>query len=633
MTSSRTPEPAFRQRLVARSAMILGLLALCGCASLTALNPAAPLPAGTGPEQKEAPQAADTPRQDQPAPQSAEAGDSEHEATPASPSYRPANLPQLALTPPLVYEILAAEVALQRRQPKLAYSTYHTLAVQIRDARLARRATEAALHSRALDDALPTARLWLELDPDSAEARHTLDALLLATGRIDEVEPVLARQLATARQKNTLAATYRQLQQQLLNARHHDKGWQVIQRLSQADLDNPAARLARAHLAAAAGQRQAAADEAQAALALAPADPNALLASAQYLQPLENGTAQAIALLQQHLDRLPENPQVRVALARLQIATGQREAAISTLEQMPAAEQDTPLVLYTLAQLHFQQQALARASHYLERYVGLPAAIPRDNAPAYLFLAEIAEQDHNLPAAIDWLGRIRSEQSPLYLEALGRRAILTARQSRPETGLALLGTARPRDRKQEQLLLVSRAQILREADRNQEAFVLLDKAVKAPGDSTDLLYDHALAAEKIQRLDILEKSLRTLIKRRPDSGHAYNALGYTLADHNIRLPEALQLIRKAERLMPDNPHVLDSLGWVYYRMNRHAEALAALEKAYARQPDVEIAAHYGEVLWVQGQQDHALKVWREAQRRDPGNPLLHSTLKRLGVSL
>ncbi|MDO4905785.1 MAG: tetratricopeptide repeat protein [Lautropia sp.] len=628
MTFLRTFDSSLRPRLTLGGALLLGLLTLAGCSSL----------AGGNAPQAHSSDAGQTASADGPSAQAApppgNGTDVPVEEVPTTPPpYRPANLPQMALTPPIIYEVLAAEVALQRSQPQLAYRTYHTLALQIRDARLARRATEIALLTGAFRDALPSAKLWQELDPDSSEARQTIDTLLLATGRIQDVEPGLRQRLAEARKNGTLSLAYTQLQRQLLNANDHEQGWRAIQRLSEPDLDNAAARLARAHLAAAAGYYQVAADEAQAAHRLSPDDPEAALATAQHLQPVPDGNAQAISVLQNFLHRHPDDSAVRLALGRLQIADGQRDAAISTLHQLPEPDRNTPLALYTLAQLYFQKQDYDQAEAYLERYVGLPAEVSRDNGPAYMFLAEISEQRNDIPKAIDWLSRIHGDQSPLYFEALSRRAILSARQSRPETGLALLDTIQPRNAKEKQLIITTHAQILREAERHQEAFKLLDDALKGPDDTTDLLYDHALTAEKIGRLDLLEKSLRTLIEHRPDSGHAYNALGYTLADHNVRLPEALGLIQQADKLLPNNAHVLDSLGWVHFRMGQLPKALEILKRAYDLQPDAEIAAHYGEVLWAADRHEAAREVWRDGLKRAPDNTLLRDTLKRLDVSL
>lgn len=629
MTALRIPAPSARPRVLAGLvALLLGGLALTGCASTpgaSRLADGTATPAGSTPTQRaEAPEGTARNADDA----STRTGKVNEED--ANAPYQPANLPRLALTPPILYELLLAEVALQRQQPGAAYANYQALATQTGDARLARRATEIALVASAFADALDSARLWHKLDPASPDAQQTLDTLLLANNRIAEVEPSLSRQLAQARQRGELAAAYPRLQRQLLGLHNHQEGWAAIQRLSAPDLNVVAARLARAHLAAAAGQRQAAADEALAAHQLAPEDSEALLASAQFLQPLPGGPQRAQRMLQAHLEKRPDDTAALKALGLLHIASNQTDAAITTLDKVLRLEPQTSAVLYTMAQLHHKKQHYEQATDYLKRYLALPESVPRDNAPAYLFLAEIAEQRSTPAEAIQWLEQI-PPQSPFQIESLARRAVLTARQSRPEAGLALLNSAQPRNARDRQLLLVTRAQILREAGRYRQAFDVLDQAVRSSQDNTDLLYDHAIAAEKINRLDILEKSLRTLIRRQPDSGHAYNALGYTFADHNIRLPEALELIQKANRLMPDNAHVLDSLGWVLYRLGRIPEALEQLRKAYALQPDAEVAAHYGEVLWTSGQQEQARALWQKALEQTPDNTLLRDTLKRLGV--
>lgn len=552
------------------------------------------------------------------------------DTTPAP--YQPRNVPNISLTPPILHELLVAELAMQREQPGMAWSNYHELATQTGDARLARRATELALMASNFRDALDSARLWQQLDPQAPEASQALDTLLLANGRIQEAEPGLTRRLAQARADKTLPVAYQQIQRMLLNASNHREAWVSIQRLSEPDQNVPAARLARARLAAAAGERQAAADEALAAHRLDASDAETVLIAAQLLQPLEGGPQRATRLLDDYLDRHPDDVRVRMALGGQQLISRQEDAAIATLRRIPDNDQQTPAAYYTLAQIYFQKKDLDKASDYLKRYVALPSHIPRDNGPAYLFLAEIAEARNTPAEAIDWLESIPA-QSPFRLESVARRAVLEARTDRPEAGLALLATLKPQTPREEQLVLVTRAQILRDAHRHQEAFDTLDRAVKNTPDNTDLLYDHAIAAEKIKRLDVLEKSLRTLIERRPDNAHAYNALGYTFADHNIRLPEALKLIEQANRLMPNNAHVLDSLGWVYYRMGRLPEALDALRQAFELQPDAEVAVHYGEVLWMTGRKDEARRMWRHARDTSPDTSLLKDTLKRLGAGL
>ena len=141
-----------------------------------------------------------------------------------------------------------------------------------------------------------------------------------------------------------------------------------------------------------------------------------------------------------------------------------------------------------------------------------------------------------------------------------------------------------------------------------------------------------MAAERADHLDIMEELLQRLIKLNPDAGHAYNALGYSMADRGVRLPEAKTLIEKAVQLSPDDAYIQDSLGWVHFRMGNVREARKILEAAYKKRPDAEIAAHLGEVLWTLGERDSARRVWREGIRLDADNETLKKTLKRFRVT-
>jgi tetratricopeptide (TPR) repeat protein len=177
-------------------------------------------------------------------------------------------------------------------------------------------------------------------------------------------------------------------------------------------------------------------------------------------------------------------------------------------------------------------------------------------------------------------------------------------------------------------LIVAEAQLLREAGDYQKAFRLLSSGLDKYPDSPDLLYDRALAAEKIGKTDLMERDLRKLIKLKPDHAHAYNALGYGLAEHTSRLREALELIEKAVALSPNDPYIMDSLGWVHYRLGNLNQGLSYLKQAFGMNQDPEIAAHLGEVLWVQGTKDEAREIWQSALKNHPDNEVLLSTMKK-----
>jgi len=546
-------------------------------------------------------------------------------------SYRPQSLPNIALTPPLLAKILAAEIGLQRQQLNTSYSTYQDLAIRTRDARLARRATEIALTGRAFEQALASAQLWAELDPASTESQQTLETLQLATGKLKDVEPALARRLAAARAQDKLDENYLQLQRTLSRVQDRKESWAMLQRLSEPDLNVVSARMARAAVAASADQKEAAAAEAVAALKLSPKDGTAVIAAAQYLQDLPDGGPRAAALLKGFLDRSPDDRSVRLALGRLYLSDNKVREAGETLRSALKIDPQNPQVLYSLAQASYQAKEPKEAQGYLKRFIALPESVARENGPAYLFLSQIAEEEQRNAEAVGWLEKIQGGE--LYISAVSKRAQLIAREGDVDKARSLIQDTTPRNQRERYALISAESQVLREAKRHQESFDLLDKAVAKDPDAPDLLYDHAMAAERLDQIALMEKSLRKLIELRPDSAHAYNALGYTLADRNQRLPEALDLIKKAIELMPDDPQIIDSLGWVYYRMGDLPTALKHLRKAYATKPDVEVAAHLGEVLWTSGARDEALKVWREASGREPKNEVLRGTLARLNVAL
>lgn len=181
--------------------------------------------------------------------------------------------------------------------------------------------------------------------------------------------------------------------------------------------------------------------------------------------------------------------------------------------------------------------------------------------------------------------------------------------------------------------LMAEVQLLRDQRLYQEAYKVQVELVALAPDDAELVYDQAMLAEKAGQPDTMEKLLRQVIARQPEYHHAYNALGYSLADRGVRLDEAKQLILKALEFAPNDPFIMDSLGWVEFRLGNKADARKHLEVAFKARPDVEIAAHLGEVLWSMGDRDGATRVWKEGQRASPDNDTLKETLKRLGASL
>lgn len=539
--------------------------------------------------------------------------------------------PDVDLSPQILFQLLAADLAAQRGDAGSAWTTYMAVARSTRDARIARRAAEVAIGARALDEAVQSAQLWRELAPDSRAASQMLETLWLGSGRLKDVEPTLAERLARARSEGTLPMAYAQLQRSLQRVQDRAGAWQMLQRLSAPDLGVAAARLARSQLASAAEDFPAAAAEAREALRLAPDDEEAVVAAARHIHKLPDGKAEALGILERYLQRQPMSLEGRYAYARLLLADGRNDEARAQFERTLAQRPDSPAVLFSLAQLAWQGKQPAEATRYLKRFVELPRSVPRDNTPALLFLAQIAEEGNRPQEAIDWLEKVpRGEE---YVPATIRRALLMGKAGQVEAAREVLREVTASGQRERAQLLAAESQLLRDARRNQDAFDVLAAGLERMPDSTELLYDHAMAAERIDQLAVMERSLRRLIDLRPDHAHAYNALGYTFADRNIRLDEARTLIQKALDLAPEDPHILDSMGWVLFRQKDYPRALEYLRKAYGLRPEVEIAAHLGEVLWAMGRTDEARTLWREARVREPDNSILRETLARLNVAL
>jgi tetratricopeptide (TPR) repeat protein len=250
---------------------------------------------------------------------------------------------------------------------------------------------------------------------------------------------------------------------------------------------------------------------------------------------------------------------------------------------------------------------------------------------AWLMLAQSAEQRGDFKAAEAWLAKVDDPRRALEVQT--RRASILARQGQLERARELIRRVPERSAEDQRAKFVAEATVLREVKHWREAFEVLGEANQRFADDTELMYEQAMLAEKIDRLDEMERLLRRVIELKPDNAHAHNALGYSLADRSQRLPEARQLIQRALELSPGDPFITDSLGWVEFRLGNAGEALRLLRRAYATRPDTEIAAHLGEVLWALGERDEARRIWLEARSRDAANDVLRETLARLRVDL
>lgn len=534
----------------------------------------------------------------------------------------------------LFYQLLLGELQVRSGDPGAGYSMVLDAARRTQNPQLYRRAVEIALQARSGEAALGAANAWSESNKESSEALRYKLQILLALNRVADTAPVLRQLIAQGKPDtrdelilsipNTLnrvgdkaAATQtvrEALRDELANGPHGSAAWVAVGRMELA-----AGRAAEALDAAQRAQTASVRSRHPAALALE------LMEDAGQRKAAE-------ALVQRYLsasrdgDRLVELAYARVLL-ELQRPTDALKL-LNTLSNADDAPTDTWLLLGTLyARDNRDPAATTALETYLQKTEGDGEATARGRTQALLLLAQLAEKRQDFAAATSWLDRIENPQEVFAVQM--RRASLLARQGQLDAARELLQKAPERLPNDARAKLLAEAQLLRDHKRFEQAYALYGKAVELFPDDADLVYEQAMVAEKANRFDDMERLLRDLIARLPDYHHAYNALGYSLAERKVRLPEAKTLIEQALARAPDDAYIQDSLGWVEFRMGNIDAALRILQGAFAKRPDAEIAAHLGEVLWVAGQREQALQVWREGLLLNNENETLTDTLRRL----
>ncbi|MBV7539862.1 lipopolysaccharide assembly protein LapB [Acidovorax sp. sic0104] len=554
---------------------------------------------------------------------------------PAAPAEEPV-VSNPALDAELFYEILLGEVSARTGDPGAGYAFMLEAARRSADGQLYQRAADIALQARSGDYALAAAQAWKEALPQSREANRYVLQILVALNRIGETPDLLRQELAQSPPRSK-AAMLSALPQMYGRASDKALAAKVVENALANELTNPAtgpiAWVSLGRLRLAAGDKAGALDAARKALELdAGSEGSAQLA----LQMMDDGTPEAESLVVQALSKQPV-PELRMAYAR--VLLGQQRYA-DAARQLESATKEKPELVeawLVLATLHLQDNRLPAAEKDLQRYMELlsasedPDIRQRGMTQAFLLHAQIAEKKQDYAAAEAWLKRI--DNADEVFSAQSRRASLLARQGKIAQARALLRNLPGTSADDMRMKLLAEVQLLRDQRLYQDAYKVQTELVALAPDDVELVYDQAMLAEKAGDFDTMERLLRQVIAQKPQYHHAYNALGYSMAERGQRLSEARELILKALEFAPSDPFITDSLAWVEFRLGNKAEARKLLEVAYKARPDVEIGAHLGEVLWSLGDKDAALKVWKESQRVSPDNETLKDTLARLGVKL
>ncbi len=540
-----------------------------------------------------------------------------------------------ALDAELFYQLMLGELNAQGANPGAGYALILDAARKTGDAGLYTRAIELAFQARSGESALQAARAWKQADPASRDANRYVLQILVALNRVAESAEALKAGLALVSGKDLDAAlaiiprTYSRVSDKKLAA-------SVVEQALTEHLSQPAtggtAWTSVGRMRLAAGDISGAVEAARRAQVASPQAEGPALLAIELMDPKQ---PLAETIVRRYLAEPKPQPEIRMGYARALLDAQRYPEALQQLKIVTAEKPEFPEAWLVQGTLQLQDNLDVAAEASLKRYVELAQAQrsgeerSRGLAQAYLSLSRVAEKRKDFALAGAWLDRIENPQD--LIAAQSRRASILARQGKMDEARKLLAALPQRSPADARMKLMAEVQLLREHKQYKAAYDLLAKATAKPPVDVDLLYDQAMLAEKLENLTEMERLLRQVMAAKPDYHHAYNALGYSFADRNIRLPEAKQLIQKALSHAPDDPFISDSLAWVEFRMGNTTEALRILELAYKNRPDPEIAAHLGEVLWSMGQRERAQAIWKEGLLLDSENESLQGTLKRLRV--
>ncbi len=529
-----------------------------------------------------------------------------------------ASKPKVMGTSEFVFKYLVAEVASQRNDLGLASSLFYDLAQSTRNPRLAERAAKTAVVGNQPQIAIEAVDLWAELDPKSAEAQQASTQMLISTGRLLEAKPFIQKLLE---KEDTRGNGFLYLSTLLARQSNKQNVYELVRDLADPYPALPEAHFALAHAAWSAGKNDVALAELDQANKLKPGWEVAANLKGQVLYG--QSPEAAIEFYRDFLAQYPQSNDVRLTLARLLVNQKRFTEAKPEFIKLAKTADSNPEILVVVGLLSLQSDELSEAERYFKQ--ALDAGF-KDSDQVYLYLGQLAERQKNDTQAQVYYGKVKPGER--LLEAKFASANVTSRTKGVDAAVKELDALQELNSEQSALVIQAEAGMLTRAKRNQEAYDLLDKAVNNLPNTPDIIYDYAMAADRLGKVDVTERELRKLILLKPDYAPAYNALGYSLADRNLKLDEAQNLIARALELSPNDHYILDSMGWVQYRLGKLDQAADYLRRAYSAQTDPEIAAHLGEVLWQQGKYDEARKTWETALQEFPDNEVLLTTHKK-----
>jgi len=544
-----------------------------------------------------------------------------HSAKPSNSSSTPSPQPLVGDSETaLLYNLLVAEIAGSRNLPNVAAIHYIAAVEQNPDIALAQRATQIALYSRNYELAERAAIIWAELEPERIEPRQILAAVYIHQGdRVAAREHLLA--LLQLSDLNS-SKEYLSLAQFFANKEDQRAMLTVLEEIAAARPEDSEAQYAAAVMALRFADYQKALKYTTIAVELRPGWSEAVVMHAQVLA-LNEQPDSGVTLLKTYTAEHPEQELARYSLARMLIDANQPLAARDEFNRIHQSDPDNAEALFALGLLNMQLGDLPVAKTHL---LALEKKGFQENR-VHFYLGKIAERQGEIEQAIRWYSTISDKD--YRVDAAMRMAYLIASQGKVEKALALLEeTETTRDTQVVQLAAV-KVDILIHAKRYEEAIAMATDALTAHPQDVDLLFSRSSAFERVKKYSAMESDISAILAIHPDNANALNALGYSLADRGVRLTEAHEMLSKALALDPDNPYILDSMGWVEYRLGNFDKALPFLRKALAAMPDGEVYAHLGMVLIATGAEQDARELLQRGLAENPGNPDIEKALSSL----
>lgn len=523
-----------------------------------------------------------------------------------------------SFTPESMYALLVAEIAVQRNRLDVTLGQYSQQAHITRDLNVVARANRIAKFMNAKQASLDTALLWLEIDPLSVEARQTAAATLINYGRYNEALTHIDHLLTQNVEVNFdyLVNTARQLDQAKKQALSKE-----FQQLTQKHPLHPQSWFTSAILMQLSGDFNGALTAVEKSLALYPNYVSAKITKGKLLTATQKPN-EGIRYLAKAVKKHPDHVRLRVVYAQLLISADELSKAQKEFAYLVKKSPQNGDLILSLSLLYLEKNLLDEAELYLKKLLPLNQRVEEAN----FHLAQIYQQKDQPELALKHLDNVKS--GSLLLNARIQKANLLFNQGKIKEGRTSLSNDRAIMPQYQVQLYLAESDLLVKQEQYTEAQEVLNTALRQHPDNNTILYSRAMISEKLDRVDQLEIDLRSIISKEPNNAAALNALGYTLADRTNRHAEALQYITKAMKITPNDPAIIDSMGWVQYRLGNLEEAIKLLREAILLLPDPEVAAHLGEVLWVSGQQEEAKKVWEKALAKKKGSKILKQVMSK-----